>query len=59
MARRGQIDHDEQEHKRGDGRHGGWLMQRLGPRKSGSLGGSFKRMSVVTREPANAGHAHL
>ncbi len=54
MARRGQIDHDEQEHKHCDGRHGGWLMPRLGLRKPVA---SFKRMSVVTSEPA--GHAHL
>jgi hypothetical protein len=54
MARRGQIDHDEQEHKRCDGRHGGLLMRRLGLRKPVA---SFKRVSVVTSEPA--GHAHL
>jgi phage FluMu gp28-like protein len=35
-ARRGQIEHDEAEDDGGDSRHGGWLGQRLGLRKSGT-----------------------
>jgi len=54
MVRRGQIDRDKDERKCCDGRHGGWLMPRLGLRKPVA---SFKRVSVVTSEPA--GHAHL
>lgn len=35
-ATRGQIDHDEDEDHRSDSRHGGWMGQRLGLRKSGT-----------------------
>jgi phage FluMu gp28-like protein len=35
-ARRGQIDHDEAEDIRGESRHGGWMMERIGLRRSGT-----------------------